>query len=59
MTYCYAQINSSSVCYALLQTFAEIIQANMIAIPSYDESYLGKEWTGTEWIAPPEPEPPA
>jgi hypothetical protein len=58
MTYCYAQINASSICYAILQTYAEIVDEDMIPIPTYDGSYLGKRWTGTSWEdVPPPPEP--
>ncbi len=59
MLYCYAQINLNSVCFALLQTPSEIIKEDMILIPSYNESYLGMEWTGSEWITPPPLELPA
>jgi hypothetical protein len=59
MTYYYAQITQDSICYAILQTYAEIVQADMISISSYDESVLGKRWTGTTWEdVPPPPEPP-
>lgn len=55
MTYYYAQINDSSICYALLQTYAQINANNMISIQSYDVSYLGKQWTGASWEEPTEP----
>ena len=59
MSYYYAQITQDSICYAILQTYAEIVQADMISISSYDESVLGKRWTGTTWEdVPPPPEPP-
>ena len=59
MTYYYAQITQDSICYAILQTYAEIVQADMISISSYDEFVLGKRWTGTTWEdVPPPPEPP-
>ena len=58
MTYYYAQITQDSICYAILQTYAEIVQADMISISSYDESVLGKRWTGTTWEDVPPPEPP-
>jgi len=59
MPYYYAQITQDSICYAILQTYAEIVQADMISISSYDESVLGKRWTGTTWEdVPPPPEPP-
>ena len=58
MSYYYAQINQDSICYAILQTYAEIVQADMISISSYDESVLGKRWTGTTWEDVPPPEPP-
>ncbi len=59
MTYYYAQTNQDSICYAILQTYAEIVQADMIQLNSYDESVLGKRWTGTTWEdVPPPPEPP-
>jgi hypothetical protein len=41
-----------------LQTHAPINQSYMITISSYDESYLGKRWTGTTWEDVPPPEPP-
>jgi hypothetical protein len=56
MTYYYAQINPSSVCFAILQTYAEITDEDMILIPAYDESYLGKRWTGTSWEDVPQPD---
>jgi hypothetical protein len=49
MAFYYAQLNSDQICYAILQTYAAIAQPNMIAIPSYTESYLGKRWTGSTW----------
>ena len=55
MTYYYAQTNDSSICYALLQTYAQINASNMISITAYDESYLGKRWTGTSWEDVPQP----
>jgi hypothetical protein len=59
MVYYYAQITQDSICYAILQTYAEMGQQDMISISSYDESVLGKRWTGTTWEdVPPPPEPP-
>ena len=59
MSYYYAQITQDSICYAILQTYAEIVQADMISISSYDESVLGRRWSGTTWEdVPPPPEPP-
>ena len=58
MSYYYAEINQDSICFAILQTYAPINQPHMITISSYDESYLGKRWTGTTWEDVPPPEPP-
>ena len=49
MTYYYAQITQDSICYAILQTYAEIVQADMISIGSYDQSVLGKRWINGTW----------
>lgn len=53
--YYYAQINNLGICFSVLETFAEIIDNDMIPIPAYDESYLGKQWTGTSWEDAPQP----
>jgi hypothetical protein len=51
MRYYYAQINGGSVCTGVLDTFAPIVAANMIAITSLDPSLIGKRWTGSAWVA--------
>jgi hypothetical protein len=55
MAYYYAQINQDSICFAILQTYAPINQPHMITISAYDESVLGKRWTGSTWeeVLPP------
>jgi hypothetical protein len=55
MTRYYAEINQDSICFAILQTHAAINELHMIVINSYDESVLGKRWTGTAWedVSPP------
>ena len=51
----YAQIDSNNICYAVTQTSGEIIQADMISIPAYDESLLGMKYnTETKVFEPPE-----
>jgi len=50
----YAQINVDNICYAVTQTTGEIIQADMISIASYDESFLGMKYnTETGRFEPP------
>lgn len=53
--YYYAQINSQSVCHSITQLAKPIALEHVIAINSYDESYLGMFWDGVEWSTP-EPE---
>lgn len=47
--YFYAQL-SAGRCYAVTQTRAAVVQADMIPIPSLDVSYLGRTWSGTAWL---------
>ena len=59
MNYFYAQINQDDVCYAVSSTHGVIVDPDLIQLNSFDESVLGKRWTGTTWEdVPPPPEPP-
>lgn len=53
----YAQINEDSIVVALLQTSGEVDAPHMIEVPNYDNSLLGKLYSGGEFIDPPEPDP--
>lgn len=44
MRYYYAQIDSESRCRSILDTHSPIEADDMIAIPSADDSYLGRLW---------------
>jgi hypothetical protein len=44
----YAQVESGK-CIALLQSSRAVSAANMIAIASYDLSYLGKNYSAGVW----------
>ena len=59
MSYFYAQVNPEGICYSVTNTYGPIVQENTIQLNSYDESILGKRWTGDTWEdVPPPPEPP-
>lgn len=51
MRYYYAQINQAGICIALSDLSGEVVNANMIPLPAYDSSVIGKRWTGAAWVA--------
>lgn len=51
MRYYYAQIDEAGVCTGVLDTHAPISAAHMIPIATPDSSFIGKRWTGAEWVA--------
>lgn len=57
----YAQIDSDGICRAITETHRAIQGINLIPIAFFDESLLGKKWTGDTWedmpIEPVEPQP--
>lgn len=52
MRHYYAQINEAGYCTGVIDAHAPIEAAHMIPIESADASYIGKLWTGSEWVAP-------
>ena len=57
MTYNYAQINNEGICIAISALTGQVQADNLIAIPNYDETLLGKIYTNGIWQDPPQPEP--
>lgn len=57
MTYNYAQINSDNICIAISSLTGQVQADNLIAIPTYDETLLGKLYADGTWQDPPQPEP--
>ena len=51
----YAQIDAEGICFAVTQTWGEIIQDDMIEIEEFDESLLGMKRMGASWEPVPEP----
>ena len=51
MRYFYAQIDGAGYCTGVIDTHAVIDAPHMIPIESADASYIGKRWTGAEWVA--------
>lgn len=56
MTHFYAQIDENGIAFAVTKVAAEINVQNLVRLPSYDTSVLGKRWTGTHWQDVPQPE---
>lgn len=57
MTYNYAQINNDNICIAISALTGQVQADNLIAIPNYDETLLGKLYADGTWQDPPQPEP--
>jgi len=60
MSYYYAQINDKNICECVSQLYRPDNRLNMVQLDSFDESVIGKMWTGSEWVEnpnPPEPQP--
>lgn len=53
MAYIYAQLDSNNIVEAISQLSKEITQGNMILLPEYDQSLLGKKWNGESWVDTP------
>jgi len=51
----YAQIDENNIVIGVSQLSGEILLPNLIPIPSYDESLLGKIWNGATFENAPEP----
>jgi len=51
--FAYAQINEEGRAVGVSQLSGQVEAANMIALPAYDESVIGKRWTGAGWEAMP------
>ncbi|MBZ0105527.1 MAG: hypothetical protein K8H84_07830 [Sulfuricella denitrificans] len=45
----YAQVDANKVCFSVAQLTSEVIRADMIELPAYDEQRLGQRWTGAAW----------
>ena len=45
----YAQINENKICTGISQLSGEVIQENMIAIPTADSGYLWKKYENNAW----------
>ncbi|MBC3901423.1 hypothetical protein GH811_17625 [Acetobacterium malicum] len=45
----YAQLNENKICTGISQLSGEVIQADMIEIPSADNSYLWKKYENGVW----------
>lgn len=56
MAYIYAHLDTASMAYAVTQSPEVLDARNLVLLPSYDTSVLGKRWTGTHWEAVPQPE---
>lgn len=46
---CYAQINENNICIGISQLAGEVVQDNMIEIPTVDMSYLWKKHENGSW----------
>lgn len=55
--YFYAQLNASGVAVALTQAHEEITATGMVPLQHYDQSVLGRRWTGAKWVDMPPPKP--
>lgn len=56
----YAQLNENDICIGISQLSGEVIQTNMIEIPSNDSDYLWRKYENGKWSAgkfEPVPEP--
>lgn len=46
----YAQLNADNICISVCQLNNEVIASNLIRIPEYNESLLGKKYVGGRFI---------
>lgn len=47
--YYYAQLNDKGICCSISDLASEMTESCLIAIDSFDESYMGKLWDGETW----------
>lgn len=45
----YAQLNENKICIGISQLSGEVIQDNMIELPSFDSSYMWKKYDNSSW----------
>jgi hypothetical protein len=45
----YAKINESGICTGVSQVSKQIAKSDLIEIPEYDPTLLGKVWTANKW----------
>lgn len=57
--YCYAQINENKICVGISQLSNIVIDENLISIPFFDTTLIGKKYNEGVWedIPKPDPEP--
>ncbi len=46
----YAQIDDDGVCYAVTQTAGPISAPDMVPIPDFDLTYIGRTYSGGAWV---------
>ncbi|MCB4787833.1 hypothetical protein LGR64_16315 [Delftia sp. Lp-1] len=49
MPHHYAQLTPAGVAFAITETHAELNAPDLLPLPRYDTSVLGRRWTGTHW----------
>ncbi|WP_448677641.1 hypothetical protein [Delftia acidovorans] len=49
MPHHYAQLTPACVAFAITETHAELDAPDLLPLPRYDTSVLGRRWTGTHW----------
>jgi hypothetical protein len=45
----YAQLNENKICTGISELSGEVIQENMIEIPSFSDSYMWKKYENSQW----------
>lgn len=56
MWHFFAQLDADGIAYAVTQTADGGGAVNLVLLPSFDTTVLGKRWTGTHWQDVPQPE---
>ena len=46
----YAQINDENICIAVSKLHGEVKEGNLLQIPIYDSSILGKKYENGKWM---------
>src|SRR5260370_20931158 len=49
MPHHYVQLTPAGVAFAITETHAELDAPDLLPLPRYDTSVLGRRWTGTHW----------